>query len=71
MQVNKLRAQMALVGMTQADLARICGFTENTLSNKLSGRTEFKADEIIKICEALSIKDAALKSDIFLTAASQ
>ena len=71
MQVNKLRAQMALVGMTQAELARVCGFTENTLSNKLSGKTEFKADEIIKICEALSIKDATMKSEIFLTAASQ
>ena len=67
MQVNKLRAQMALAGVNQSDLARACGITENTLSNKISGKTEFKADEIIKICEILAITDADTKSDIFLT----
>ena len=71
MQVNKLRAYMAMAGVTQADLAKACGITENTMSNKISGRTEFKADEIIKICEVLAIHDAALKSDIFLTVTSQ
>ena len=67
MQANKLRARMALVGMSQAELAKICGITENTLSNKLQGRTEFKADEIVKICEALDIQDADTRNDIFLT----
>lgn len=67
MQANKLRARMALVEMSQAELAKICGITENTLSNKLQGRTEFKADEIVKICEALDIQDADTRNDIFLT----
>lgn len=67
MQANKLRARMVLAGMSQAELAKICGVTENTLSNKLQGRTEFKADEIVKICEALGIQDAETRNDIFLT----
>ena len=67
MQANKLRAQMALAGVTQAELARICGVTENTLCNKMQGRTEFKTDEIMKICEALDIRDAATRGEIFLT----
>ena len=66
MQANKLRAQLVLAGVTQAELAKACGITENTLCNKLSGRTEFKADEIKKICEVLSIRDAVLTSEIFL-----
>lgn len=67
MQANKLRARMVLAEMSQAELAKICGVTENTLSNKLQGRTEFKADEIVKICEALDIQDAETRNDIFLT----
>jgi transcriptional regulator with XRE-family HTH domain len=53
--------------VTQAELARICGVTENTLCNKMQGRTEFKTDEIMKICEALDIQDAATRGEIFLT----
>ena len=71
MQVNLLRSYMALAGITQSELAKILGITENTLCNKISGRTEFKADEIITICDVLSITDAHTKSDIFLTRASQ
>ena len=71
MQIQKLRAQMALANITQSDLAKACGISENTLTNKVSGRTEFKVSEIIKICEVLKIHDAALKDDIFLSKASQ
>ena len=67
MQANTLRAQIALAGVTQAGLARLCGGTENTLCNKMQGRTEFKTDEIMKICEALDIQDAATRGEIFLT----
>lgn len=67
MQANLLRAQMARVGITQAEVAKACGITENTLSNKLSGKTEFKADEIVAICDILQIENPALKNDIFLT----
>ena len=66
MQANKLRAQMALKGITQKELANNCGMTENTLTNKMQGRTEFQADEIIRICELLEIDDPVVKADIFL-----
>lgn len=71
MQVNKLRARMALVGINQADLANQCGFTENTLCNKIAGKTEFKANEIVRICEVLGIDDPTEQADIFLTSPSQ
>ena len=67
MQAKLLRARMVLMEMSQSELAKRCGITENTLTNKLQGRTEFKADEIIKICEALNIKDAETRNDLFLT----
>lgn len=66
MQANKLRAQMALTGISQSELAKACNITENTLSNKISGKTEFKADEIIRICKVLAIESAELKDEIFL-----
>jgi transcriptional regulator with XRE-family HTH domain len=67
MQANLLRSQMALKGVTQVELAQACGITENTLSNKINGKTSFRSEEIVTICETLGIEDPKLKADIFLT----
>lgn len=66
MQANKLRAAMALARINQSDLAEKLGITENTLCNKLLGRSDFKVSEAIKICEVLNINDAAARNEIFL-----
>lgn len=71
MNVNRLRGIMAEQRITQRMLARGIGKAENTLANKMTGKTPFNADEIIAICDYLHIEDPAEKSLIFLSEPSQ
>lgn len=41
--------------LTQRELAEKIGITEQTLISKLNGKSYFRADEVIAICEALEI----------------
>lgn len=69
--VNKLKSRMILVGHTQKTLAaelRAKGFamTENTLSAKMNGRSQFYVEDALAICEILGIDKAEDKAEIFL-----
>lgn len=69
--VNKLRSQMVLKGFTQRSLAaemtrRGVKMSENTLSSKMTGNSQFDCDDADVICEILGLKTAAEKADIFL-----
>lgn len=69
--VNKLRSQMVLKGYTQRSLAaemtkRGVKISENTLSSKMNGNSQFDCDDADMICEILELKTAAEKADIFL-----
>lgn len=69
--VNKLKAQMVLKGYNQRSLVaemnkRGYEITENTLSSKMVGRTQFDCDDADMICEILELKTPAEKADIFL-----
>lgn len=69
--VNKLKSRMILAGHTQKTLVaelRKRGFsmTENTLSAKLNGKSQFYVEDALAICEVLDINNAADKADIFL-----
>lgn len=69
--VNKLKSRMILAGHTQKTLVaelRERGFsmTENTLSAKLNGKSQFYVEDALAICEVLGIDNSADKADIFL-----
>jgi len=71
MNVNRLRGIMAEQQCTQRTLAKGIGISENTLANKMCGKSSFNTDEAIKICDFLHINDPAVKASIFLSRASQ
>lgn len=69
--VNKLRARMVLKGYTQKTLVaemneRGVKTTENTLSSKMNGRSQFDCDDADVICDILEVNDMADRADIFL-----
>lgn len=69
--VTKLKSRMILAGYTQKTLVaelreRGLPMTENTLSAKLNGKSQFYVEDALMICEILGINDAADKADIFL-----
>ena len=47
--MNNLKAEMARIGATPADIKNILGCTERTARNKINGRTEFTVSEAIKV----------------------
>lgn len=52
---NKLRGLMVERNVSQKQLAAIIGINESTLNAKLSGRNQFRADEISAIAEQFDI----------------
>lgn len=69
--VNKLRAQMALKGYTQGDLvaemrSRGMKISENTFSAKMNGKSKFDCDDADIICDILEVETSAEKAEIFL-----
>lgn len=67
--INKAMLKMAIerAGMTQNQLAKELGWSKNTMSNKVNGHTNLNVRDVLKICEALNIKDNIEKAIIFLT----
>ena len=63
---NKLKAKIVEVGMTQGELARKIGISQNTFTRKISGRRDFTVGEIDRICTVLGITDNGQKAQIFL-----
>ena len=69
--VNKLKSRMVLMGHTQKSLVtemKNRGFkiSENTLSSKMSGKSQFDCLDADVICDILNLVDAADKAEIFL-----
>lgn len=69
--VNKLKSRMVLVGHTQKTLvSELCkrGFqiSENTLSAKMTGKSQFYVEDAQAICEILGIEKPEDKAEIFL-----
>ena len=61
---------MIEAGYTQRSLAQAIGKSENTLSNKMSGKTPFTTDEVLAICDSLHIIDNGERAQNFLSKAS-
>lgn len=69
--VNKLRSRMVLMGYTQRSLVaemtqRGVKTSENTLSSKMQGKSQFDCVDADVICEILKVEDPAEKAEIFL-----
>lgn len=69
--INKLKAQMALKGFTQKSLVTEMKrhgikISENTLSSKMNGKSQFDCEDADVICEILEIEHQADRAAIFL-----
>lgn len=69
--VNKLKARMALMGYTQRSLVgemtlRGLKTSENTLSSKMQGRSHFDCMDADVICDILNLEDPTERAEIFL-----
>lgn len=67
----KLLSVMAGKGISQRLLSQRIKMSKNSLNAKINGKRPFSADEAIDICDALGIKDDAMKAQIFLANPSQ
>lgn len=69
--VNKIKARMVLMGYTQKSLAaemtkRGVNTSENTLSNKMNGKTKFDCVDADVICDILNLETPAERAEFFL-----
>lgn len=64
MNAEKLRAAMKEKGITIVQMCAIIGISRKAFWSKCTGKTEFKQSEIVKIVEALGLKDG---TDIFFS----
>lgn len=67
MKANLLRGVMAERGYTGKRLAYEIGMNENTFSSRMTGKSDFRTEEVDRICSILLITDPQKKCDIFLT----
>ncbi len=69
--INKLKARMFLMGHTQKSLVaemneRGVKTSENTMSSKMNGKSQFDCEDADVICEILEVNDPADRAEIFL-----
>lgn len=69
--INLLRSIMVRMGYTQKTLAaemtaRGVKTSENTLSAKMTGRSQFDCDDADVICDILKVESPSEKAHIFL-----
>ncbi len=69
--VNRLRSHMVLKGYSQKTLvaemiARGIKTSENTLSSKMNGKSQFDCTDADVICDILELEDPAERAQIFL-----
>ena len=55
MNANLIRGKIAEAGLTQGELASRIGMSSNSLSRKLSGKRDFRVEEVCRICAELNI----------------
>lgn len=67
--LKKLRIRILEYYDTQRSFAEALGMSQNLLSYRLQGRTQFRSDEIYKVCQMLDIPQEQISRlvNIFLT----
>lgn len=53
---NELRGKIVEAGLTQKSVAEKIGISEHALSRKLTGKREFKLNEILALAKVLGIE---------------
>ncbi len=66
MRRNLLKAKIVENGLTMEELADKISVSRTTLFYKMSGKTQFTLDEVVKICDVLNIRTPEEKTNIFL-----
>lgn len=66
MNQRALKSKMVYYGLTQRDVANKLGVSIQTVNDRVNGRTDFDAGEIVKMCELLHIDSPDEICDIFL-----
>ncbi len=69
--VKKLKSRMVLMGYTQKSLVaemkkRGVETSENTISSKMNGKSQFDCDDADIICDILEVERPEDRADIFL-----
>lgn len=67
MKANLLRAEMAVKGMSQREVAEKAQISKSAFSAKINGQRPFDTEEAVRVCDVLGIIDNAKKVEIFLT----
>lgn len=62
---SKLLGLMTEKHLTQKKLCEQINISENSFTNKIKGRSNFSSDEIVKICNVLSISTKAVGKYFF------
>lgn len=66
MKRNLLKAKIVENGLTMEELADKISVSRTTLFYKMSGKTQFTLDEVVKMCDVLNIRTPEEKTNIFL-----
>lgn len=64
---SELLGRMKTKGYSQMRMAKELGISENSFSNKISGKSSFKPLEIVSICEKLDISNTQIGHYFFST----
>lgn len=62
---QKLLGRLKEKGLSQFQLAQNIGIAEATLNAKLNGKSYFRQNEIVKICESLDIPGSEVNAYFF------
>lgn len=65
---KKLKAKIVESGFNQEQIAEMLGLTIATFNYKVNGKSEFKASEIKKLCEILSLTESDCMAIFFADA---
>lgn len=65
MNIPELKAAAIRAGLSNRDLARETGLSNQAFYNKLNGQTEFKNSEIVRLSKLLSLSMADVNNIFF------
>ena len=65
MNANKLLGKIREAQLSQCEVAKRMGISPSALYHKISGKSQFTRDEIIKLCDILALDDAELMAIFF------
>lgn len=65
---KKLKAKIVESGFNQEQIAEMLEMTNATFNYKVNGKSEFKASEIKKLCEILSLTESDCMTIFFADA---